>query len=361
MLSEPQKKIVNATDKNILCLASAGTGKTTTLTQRIEHLVETGVDPTKIVAFTFTNEAANEMRRRLSEKCKDVFVGTIHAYAAIICGRAGIDVAALVLKEKFDDIIIKAYEADMTYYLPVEHLLLDEVQDTSEKQYNFVKKIPAINRFYAGDFRQQIYSFRLKDPDFIFNELENTTFKTYHLIDNYRSPQNIIDFGERFIGDFMVDHDLPKSKAASGRKSAYINEMVGFNQILDYLAYDVDKDDYVNWSVLCRTNIEVEYVEEKFKENGIPCCIVKRDKDHYEQAQEDMLTNKVKIMTQHSSKGLSLPKVVVMDVRTYSDEERRLAYVASTRAQEELYICSPPKGLKSWDKERKNAGMVSFG
>ena len=176
MLSEPQKKIVNATDKNILCLASAGTGKTTTLTQRIEHLVETGVDPTKIVAFTFTNEAANEMRRRLSEKCKDVFVGTIHAYAAIICGRAGIDVAALVLKEKFDDIITKAYEADMTYYLPVEHLLLDEVQDTSEKQYNFVKKIPAINRFYAGDFRQQIYGFRLKDPDFIFNELENRVY-----------------------------------------------------------------------------------------------------------------------------------------------------------------------------------------
>ena len=105
----------------------------------------------------------------------------------------------------------------------------------------------------------------------------------------------------------------------------------------------------------------MEDVEEKIKENGIPSCIVKRDKDHNEQAQEDMLTNKVKIMTQHSSKGLSLPKVVVMDVRTYSDEERRLAYVASTRAQEELYICSPPKGLKSWDKERKNAGMVSFG
>jgi len=361
MLSEPQKKIINATDKNILCLAPAGSGKTAVLTERIEHLVETGVKPSEIVAFTFTNEAANEMRRRLSEKCKDVFVGTIHAYAAIICGRAGIDVAALVLKERFDDIITKACEADMIYYLPVEHLLLDEVQDTSEKQYRFVSKIPANNRFYAGDFRQQIYSFRLKNPNFIFEELtDKAYFATYHLVDNYRSPQNIIDFGEKFISRFIAEYHLPTSKAVSGKKSAYINDSVGFNQILDYLAYDVDPEDYINWSILCRTNLEVDFVMEKLKENGIPCCLVKRDKDHYEQAMEDMTANKVKVMTQHSSKGLSLPKVVVMDVRVYSDEERRLAYVAATRAQEELYICGVPKGIKQWEKARKEEGMVRF-
>jgi superfamily I DNA/RNA helicase len=50
-----QKKLINATDKNILCLACAAAGKTRTLVGRIEKLLNDGVNPSRIVAFTFTN------------------------------------------------------------------------------------------------------------------------------------------------------------------------------------------------------------------------------------------------------------------------------------------------------------------
>ena len=83
-LDEEQKRIVESTAKNIIVVAGAGSGKTTVLTQRIRHLIENeGVIPEDIIAITFTNAAADEMRERLSD-IKDVntmFIGTIHSFA----------------------------------------------------------------------------------------------------------------------------------------------------------------------------------------------------------------------------------------------------------------------------------------
>lgn len=83
-LDEDQMKIVNSTAKNIVVVAGAGSGKTTVLTARIRHLIEDeGVIPEDIIAITFTNAAADEMRERLSD-IKDVdtmFIGTIHSFA----------------------------------------------------------------------------------------------------------------------------------------------------------------------------------------------------------------------------------------------------------------------------------------
>ena len=63
-LNEEQLSAVMSTDDKILCLAGAGTGKSTTMLVRISHLVEQGVDPLRILALTFTNAAAFEMKDR---------------------------------------------------------------------------------------------------------------------------------------------------------------------------------------------------------------------------------------------------------------------------------------------------------
>ncbi len=63
-LNEEQKLAVISSDKKILCLAGAGTGKTTTMLMRISHLVEQGVNPESILVLTFTNAAAFEMKDR---------------------------------------------------------------------------------------------------------------------------------------------------------------------------------------------------------------------------------------------------------------------------------------------------------
>ncbi|HKK90412.1 MAG TPA: ATP-dependent helicase [Desulfobacteraceae bacterium] len=64
-LSEQQQDAVNHTGSPALVVAGAGSGKTRTLTAKILHLIESGHDPEKILAITFTNKAAEEMKSRL--------------------------------------------------------------------------------------------------------------------------------------------------------------------------------------------------------------------------------------------------------------------------------------------------------
>ncbi len=84
-LNEKQQEAVLYTDGPLLIVAGAGAGKTKTLTYRILHLIRTGVHPSEILAVTFTNKAAKEMRDRVSALLSDrkydsaPFVSTFHA------------------------------------------------------------------------------------------------------------------------------------------------------------------------------------------------------------------------------------------------------------------------------------------
>ncbi len=87
-LNAPQQKAVRTTEGPLLILAGAGSGKTRTLTHRIAYLIEEkGIDPWHILAITFTNKAAEEMKNRvaaMTPQGASVFVSTFHACCARI-------------------------------------------------------------------------------------------------------------------------------------------------------------------------------------------------------------------------------------------------------------------------------------
>jgi DNA helicase-2/ATP-dependent DNA helicase PcrA len=122
-----QKKAVEASEDKILCLAAAGSGKTRALTERIRYLIENKhQDPMQIVAITFTNTAADEMKKRLEDVRQGTFIGTLHSYANFICLKNGIDTTKYIEMKEFDKIIEKAILISRNKYPQINHLLIDE-------------------------------------------------------------------------------------------------------------------------------------------------------------------------------------------------------------------------------------------
>src|SRR3989338_4523625 len=100
-LNDAQKGAVMATVGPVLIIAGAGAGKTKTITYRIAHLIDTGVKPQNILAITFTNKAASEMRQRALDLLptnitSKPMIATFHAF----CVRILREYAALVGRNK---------------------------------------------------------------------------------------------------------------------------------------------------------------------------------------------------------------------------------------------------------------------
>jgi len=101
-LNPEQYRAVTTTEGPLLILAGAGSGKTRVLTRRIAHMLHTGVDPKNVLAVTFTNKAAAEMKERveelIGEAASNVWVSTFHSTC---CRILRMDIEALGWTKRF--------------------------------------------------------------------------------------------------------------------------------------------------------------------------------------------------------------------------------------------------------------------
>ncbi|WP_419742150.1 DUF3553 domain-containing protein [Paraclostridium dentum] len=367
-LNPAQKEAVLKTEGPVLILAGAGSGKTRVLTTRIAHLMKNkGVHPSNILAITFTNKAANEMKERVEETIdsdvKDMWITTFHSCCVRILrkdiNRIGYnrsfviydssDQVTLVkdcLKElnlsdksfepkvvisyisgakdkllspkeykdmhrndarmnkiadvytlyqdrlkrnsalDFDDLIIKTVEllkkeeSVLAYYInKFRYIMVDEYQDTSKAQYEFIKLLAKEhqNICVVGDDDQSIYGWRGAD---IRNILEfERDYDDVHVVkleQNYRSTQVILDAANTVISN-NIERKRKKlwSEQKEGEK---IKIQVTSDEIeeADFVADNIwrihrkQNKPFKDFAVLYRANAQARAIEDALNRNQIP-------------------------------------------------------------------------------------------
>lgn len=367
-LNVRQRKVVEATEDKILCLAAAGSGKTRCLTERVRYLINKGCAPEEIACITFTNMAADEMKKRLGNIAIGSFIGTIHSLANNTCIANGISTEKYIADMEFDMILRKALTIPKGRYPKFTHLLIDEFQDTGQLEYSFIERIPTKNFFAVADERQAIYGFKGASDIYVRNLYHDAFCKVYYLNQNYRCAPNIISYADSLIAS--MDKLSPKTEAIK-TKDGYVSEHSTFADALDELEWS---QDWGNWFVLTRTNNELATAMTKLEEKNIPYISFKKGDLDLIEMEALLKDNRVKVLTIHTAKGLENKNVIVTGARLYSEEERKIAYVAATRAEQSLYwcpsICRRGKIGRPDNRDNADAGrvfekaaknMISFG
>lgn len=192
-LNEQQQQAVVEKEGSLLVLAGAGSGKTKVLTTRIVNLVKSGVNPYKILAVTFTNKAAKEMRERLSkmigeEIVKKMWVGTFHN----ICGR--------VLR--FD---IENYKSPDGKKWDKNYVIYDD-SDTTTIIKNAIKKLNLDDKVFAPKLvkaaisnakskMQDAYTFSTRARDYRTQKIS----EVYEEYEKKLLANNAIDFDDMLL------------------------------------------------------------------------------------------------------------------------------------------------------------------
>lgn len=344
-LSTAQKKIVNATESKIVVVASAAAGKTTVLVERVRHLLSHGADPIKVVLITFTNAAAEEMASRL-EHPKGVFIGTIHSYANYLLLSHGRDTSDLLESERFDE-LFERIKKHPNCIKEVEHLMLDESQDSTEQQFEFLlDMVKPKNYMLVGDWRQSIYRWNFAYPDYLIELSHNPEVTTYDLNENYRNGYKILDFARGIInaaGYEYYDRSRPM-RGVSGKVVDVEYSPVAVARAIKSMG------DYGNWFVLTRTNDQLDEIAFFLKKEGVPIDTFKRSELDNKELGKKMKEDTVKVLTIHTAKGLEANNVVVIGAKFFNVEERCVSYVAATRAKNMLVWTKMPNRAKKVQK-----------
>ena len=180
-LNELQKKAVLHQEGPCLVIAGAGSGKTKVLTTRIANLIESGVPSYQILAITFTNKAAKEMRDRLETLAKDnkAFVGTFHSFGLRVIRE---NVNTLGMTSNFTIL-----DSDDVTSL-VKKILKEKGYDTKEVSPSYIKnRISFIKNEMLTDAEVE---------KFFQSEMEKIAYEIYKEYNIKLKKNNSVDFDD---------------------------------------------------------------------------------------------------------------------------------------------------------------------
>lgn len=366
-LNAAQVAAVTHIDGPLLVLAGPGSGKTRVVTHRIAYLIEQGVDPKSMVALTFTNKAAEEMRSRVTELVGNapVWMGTFHGFCVRLLRRyarlVGLPENFSIYDTKDAESVLKAavQQADfelthtslgslanrISYYKNrlitpeilqaealssqefavgqvypfyqrelqrngavdfddilmhvavllrshpelradwdqrLQHVMVDEYQDTNLAQYVIVRhlSVDVPNLAATGDPDQSIYGWRGANAQNVTNlERDYRDLRIVRLESNYRSTPEILS-----IADFLIQHNeqrkekslLPcRESGSSVRLAVYGSAREEAEDIADQILAAVEHDaSYSDFAVLYRTNAQSRLFEHALMRRQIPFQLI---------------------------------------------------------------------------------------
>lgn len=448
ILNISQKQAVNYEEGHLLIIAGPGTGKTHTLIHRIVHISQNLSNTQKILAITFTNKAAMEMKERLDKYLSNVFdvccVGTFHQFCLQILRQyslqtglpkdfsvASQDEAAAFAENKdalkqisrwksidfdknmpqevqdyniklraanqldFDDLILETVKLlrsrpEVLYAIQSIYpfIYVDEYQDINCIQHALLNIFVGTEGHITaiGDPNQAIYSFRGSDSAYFNTFVQDfPKAKNLTLVDNYRSAESLLSASGQVIAKGkslnvpeltanictkgrLIIHESPTDKAEAEYVVHQVEKMIGGTSMFSQDSgrvenYEEAEQSFGDIVVLYRLNSQRFALQKAFERSGIPYQVsgMKKNKksgniiDDLYNAQEDEIgvnVEKVSLMTIHASKGLEFSSVFIVGceesilplnicgLKSDEEEERRLFYVAMTRAKHYLFLIS---------------------
>lgn len=188
-LNTQQAQAVQTTCGALLILAGAGSGKTKVLTTRIAYMIQNGVKPWNILAVTFTNKAAKEMKERIGaiigeESVKSMWVGTFHG----ICGR--------ILRENIDNCKTGKLNKNFTIY---------DDSDTNRIITQIVKKLNLDEKMYPAKLVKSVISNaknKMQDADEFYRLARD--FKGQRIASVYQEYEKVLNNNNAIDFDDML-------------------------------------------------------------------------------------------------------------------------------------------------------------
>jgi DNA helicase-2/ATP-dependent DNA helicase PcrA len=315
-LNPPQLQGVIHGDGPMLIVAGAGSGKTAVITRRISHLITyRGVSPFAILAISFTNKAAEEVRDRVAAWVGPIAsrmsIGTFHSTCVRVlrshAGRIGYKSAFTIYdsadSERLITYVIRDAGFDVGRLKPAsvlhqissakyvlayyrerwQHILVDEFQDTNGAQFELVRLLahPDGNVVVVGDMDQSVYGFRGADYRNLFRfEEAFPTARVITLEQNYRSTQRILSAANALIENNQARR--PKNLWTESGAGELIVSYTAGNEHDEaaFVAAEIERlretegARFKDAAIFYRTNAQSRVLEEIFGRFGIPYRIV---------------------------------------------------------------------------------------